>query len=51
MVIWRRRGVHLLLLRTFDSAWFDNDTVMAASQLNPPYECGEGMKVKVVKWC
>ena len=24
---------------------------MTASQLNPPYECGEGMKVKVVKWC
>ena len=22
-----------------------------ASQLNPSYECGEGMKVKVVKWC
>ena len=25
--------------------------VMTASQLNPSYECGEGMKVKVVKWC
>ena len=24
---------------------------MTASQLNPSYECGEGMKVKVVKWC
>ena len=23
---------------------------MTASQLNPSYECGEGMKVKVVKW-
>ena len=22
-----------------------------ASQLNPSYECGEGMKLKVVKWC
>ena len=24
---------------------------MTASQLNPSFECGEGMKVKVVKWC
>ena len=24
---------------------------MTASQKNPSYECGEGMKVKVVKWC
>ena len=33
-------------------SWDINNSIyMTASQLNPPYECGEGMKVKVVKWC
>ena len=30
---------------------FEKMSNMTASQLNPSYECGEGIKVKVVKWC
>ena len=41
----------LFIIRSMAPHPNGNGPHMTASQLNPSYECGKGMKVKIVKWC